>query len=191
MSTPNNFKYRYFNRGEWLYGNSIDSIANAVSRQNGISFSQAVTIVSSQMVPVAKQVVEQSFKAKPNQGAGLKLQEISAGAMSAMHQISGSTESQSVINRRAIACSACSNKSTVSGCMSCGFGSKLVSWANGVKKMFGLGHTIPNDLDKQYCLSCSCSLAMMLPAKLSDFKKSTITDPSRPDKCWLKTESKA
>jgi hypothetical protein len=187
--SPAKYKYRYFHNGEWLLGNSIDKIAQTISESDGISFTKAVAKVSGSLVPVSTAVVEQKFAKEEKVQKTMQLQQVTAGATSAMKQISGFSEEQSVINRRAIVCSACPNKDKVSGCMSCGFASKITKWANSVKKMFGGGHVIPNNLDKEFCKSCNCSLAMMLPANLSDFTEQTVNDPTRPDTCWIKTES--
>lgn len=192
-TSPNQFKYRYFYNGDTLFGNSIDDVANSLVKaskntSSPYSFSSAVVEVSKRMVPVHKNLVEQSFPKKVKSEAP-SLQEIAAGATSALKQIGGICEDQTVINRRAIVCSACPKKKDTSGCGPCGFAGKVKSFVNGVKKLFGGGHTIPNQLDKSYCDVCDCSLAMMLPAQLVDFKLSTINDPERPKTCWIVKES--
>ncbi len=192
-TSPNQFKYRYFYAGDTLYGNSIDGVANALVKaskntKNPYSFASAVVEVSKSMVPVHKSVIAQSFP-KKSKGDRPSLQEIAAGATSALKQIGGICETQEIINSRAIVCSSCDKKSDTSGCGPCGFAGKVKSFVNGVKKLFGGGHVIPNELDKSYCDVCMCSLAMMLPAKIGDFKASTVNDPERPKKCWIVKES--
>jgi hypothetical protein len=188
-TSPNQFKYRYFYNGDTLYGNTIDDVANSLVKaskntSSPYSFSSAVVEVSKRMIPIHKSLVEQSFPKKVKSEAP-SLQEIAAGATSALKQIGGICEDQAVINRRAIICSACPKKSDTSGCGPCGFAGKVKNFVNSVKKMFGGGHTIPNELDKSYCECCDCSLAMMLPAQLKDFKEKTINDPERPKTCWI------
>lgn len=188
-TSPNQFKYRYFYASDTLYGNSIDSIANALVKaskntNSPYSFTSAVVEVTRNMVPVHRSIIEQTLPKKAKKEAP-SLQEIAAGATAALKQIGGICEDQAVINRRAIICSVCPKKKDTSGCGPCGFAGKVKSFVNGVKKMFGGGHTIPNELDKSFCDVCDCSLAMMLPAKLTDFKSSTINDPERPKTCWI------
>lgn len=193
VASPNQFKFRYFYSGDTLYGNSVDEVArNLVNASKNTSspysFPSAVLEVQKSMVPVHKSFVEQKISKKSKRDAP-SLQEIAAGATSALKQIGGICEDQTVINRRAIVCSACPKKSDTSGCGPCGFAGKVKSFVNGVKKMFGGGHTIPNELDKSYCECCNCSLAMMLPAQHKDFKDSTVNDPERPKTCWIVKES--
>lgn len=188
-ASPNMFKYRYFYNGDTLFGNSIDEVANTLVKASKntskpYSFPSAVLEVQKSMVPVHKSLIEQKIPKKAKRDAP-SLQEIAAGATSALKQIGGICEDQTVINRRAIICSACPKKSDTSGCGPCGFAGKVKSFVNGVKKMFGGGHTIPNGLDRSYCDVCDCSLAMMLPAQLKDFKASTVNDPERPKNCWI------
>jgi hypothetical protein len=193
-ASPNQFKYRYFYAGDTLYGNSIDSVAQALvnaskNTSKPYSFANAVVEVSRSMVPVHKSIVEQSFPRKAKKESPT-LQDIAAGATSALKQIGGICEDQTVINRRAIICSACPKKKDTSGCGPCGFAGKVKTFVNGVKKLFGGGHTIPNMLDKSYCECCDCSLAMMLPAQIGDFTQKTVNDPERPQTCWIVKESK-
>jgi len=193
VASPNQFKYRYFYNGDTLYGNSIDSVANALvsaSRNTSqpYSFASAVVEVQRSMIPVNRSVIGQSFPKEAKKDS-LSLQEIYAGASSALKQIGGICEDQTVINRRAIICSACPKKRDTSGCGPCGWAGKVKTFVNGIKKLFGGGHTIPNELDKSYCDCCDCSLAMMLPAQLKDFKASTVNDPERPKTCWIVKES--
>ena len=192
-TSPNQFKYRYFYNGDTLYGNNIDEVAKALVKaskntSSQYSFSSAVVEVQRSMVPVHKSLVEQKLPKKSKKESP-SLQEIAAGATSALKQIGGVCESQIVINRRAIICSACPKKSDTSGCGPCGFAGRVKTFVNGVKKLFGGGHTIPNELDKSYCDCCDCSLAMMLPAQIKDFKTSTVNDPERPKTCWIVKES--
>jgi len=183
--SPNKFKYRFHYKGEWIYGNSIDAIANSISRDGERSFASAVTLVSKNMIPVYGEVKDQVIPASKNtKKVGIK--EASAGAMSALKQIGGGTVPQEEINRRAIICSGCPKISDISGCRSCGFGGKLVKFVNNIKQAFGFGIKIPNDLSSKFCDCCDCSLGMMIPANLIDFQDKTRNDETRPERCWLK-----
>lgn len=184
--SPNKFKYRFHHKGEWIYGNSIDAIASSISRDGEMSFASAVTLVSRNMVPVHKsEVKDQVIPASKNTKA-LTLKEVSSGATAALKQIGGDTVPQLEIDRRAIICTGCPKLVPISGCKSCGFGGKLVKFINNVKRAFGGGVKIPNDLGSKYCDCCGCSLGMMLPANLIDFTDKTRNDETRPERCWLK-----
>jgi len=187
MSSPNNFKYRFRYNGEWIYGNSIDSIARSISNSNSsISYAVAVTMVSKNIAPVHKSNVDQVISPANKVTKKLSIKDAVAGATSALKQIGGDTIPQEEINRRAIICSSCPKLSEISGCKSCGFGGKIVKLVNNVKQVFGFGVKIPNGLGSHFCDCCNCSLAMMLPANLIDFNESTRNDKTRPDSCWLK-----
>jgi ribosomal protein L37E len=185
---PNKFKYKVMYKGEFIYGNSVDAIANFIASDPNSShtFSSASLLVSKNIIPVSKAISEQSFPSKSVKKKNKSLKEVSDGAAAALKQIGGITVPQSEINRRAIICSRCTNKSEVSGCRSCGFGKALVKFVNNVKKAFGGGVSIPNGLEGNYCNSCDCSLAMMLPASIEDFSETTRKDESRPKECWVR-----
>lgn len=181
--SPNKFKYKFFHLGDWYYGNSVDEIAKNI----GMPFAKAVPIVNKGIIAINRVALDQKI-GTGNITKKVTLSEMVAGATSALKQIVGTHETQEVINRRAIICSACPKKAETSGCKSCGEGGRLVKFVNNVKKGFGGGVEIPNDLGKLFCSICDCSLAMMLPAKIEDFKESTINNKNRPAECWLKKE---
>lgn len=187
--SPSKFKYKVQYKGEIIYGNSIDSIANKIIKIPGSShnITSASLLVARSVVPVSKAISVDSYQAPKKKSNGLKsLAEVSHGAAAVLKNIGGIVVSQQEVNRRAIICSSCPNKSEISGCRTCGFGKTLVTFVNNVKKAFGGGVSIPNGLEGNYCNSCDCSLAMMLPASLEDFSDSAKNDLSRPSNCWVK-----
>ena len=126
---------------------------------------------------------------KHKETLGVSLGDAKKGAMAILSGITDGYVDQEEINRRAIICTGCPNKNMTSGCRSCGAGKAITSFVNSVKKMFGKGFTIPNNLDQFYCKSCSCSLVPMLPSKMSAFRESPDKNKSRPAFCWVNKES--
>ncbi len=131
---------------------------------------------------------------------GFKFSQLVAGAEAIVNVTSGNIVSQEEINRRARICSGCKTADPDSGivmdgvvsttdCRACGFASRFATWANKLKKQFGVGHVIPNGLSDKGCIVCKCTLAVMLPSKMSAFDYEKDLQEKRPDHCWVKKTS--
>lgn len=112
-----------------------------------------------------------------------------SGAKAILSNAVGLVVSQDEINRRSGICQTCIMKDSTSDCMACGFANKLSGFMNRLKKSFGMGFVIPNNLDGTFCHVCSCALAIMLPSKLSAFNETPEKQAERPDHCWIKKTS--
>lgn len=181
------YKYRFFYKSQEYLGNSVDAIARAISRETKMSFTEAVVLVNKSIIPT---VVGKPKEFNPESRHKITLSEAWTGAKSILKQeLGGDTVSQEQIMKRSAVCSGCPKRSEISGCTSCGFASKLKRWSNSLKKLFGGGYTIPNNLEKHFCSVCECALAGMLPAHISHFKPSEIVNVDRPNFCWMKKET--
>jgi hypothetical protein len=178
-------KYSVKFRGEEFIGNTVEGIARSISKSKNVPMQEIVLYVQNNMKLRKPKIKEPNFNLRGQRK--ISLTEAIHGATSAMKQIGGDSVDHQEIMRRAAICQSCPKRSEISGCASCGFGSKLVQFVNKIKKSFGGGVEIPNNLSREFCGVCQCSLGMMLPAPLDHFHSSTIEDPNRPDKCWLKT----
>lgn len=184
--SPSSFKFKVMYRGQWYYGNSIDTIANRISLDHNLDFNKTVSLVNKGIVPHTPNKAKPAAGKQPSVKKNLSLEDVFNGAKSVLKQIGGDTASSEDIRSRSIICSTCPNKTEVSGCSACGFAKNLLNLANYVKKIFNLNTKVPNALEKYYCNSCECSLAVMIPAASGHFKDSAKKDLTRPDSCWVK-----
>lgn len=130
-----------------------------------------------------------SGESKTQEKRNLSLQEVVNGAFAVLNVSVGNTVNQEEIDRRASICIGCNNLTAVSGCSSCGFGKRVVEFVKKFKKSIKSGFNIPNNLENKFCKTCSCSMVVMLPSKMSMFNEKTKMNISRPDKCWIKKTS--
>lgn len=177
-------KYSVKFRGEEFIGNTVEGIARSISKSKGVPVEEIVLYVQNNMKLRQPKLKEPNYNLKGRRK--ISLTEAIHGATSAMKQVGGDSVDHSEILRRASICQVCPKRSEISGCASCGFGSKLVQFVNRIKKSFGGGVEIPNNLSREFCGVCECSLGMMLPAPKEHFHISTITDSERPDACWVR-----
>lgn len=130
-----------------------------------------------------------SGETKSHEKRNLSLQEVVNGAFAVLNVSAGNTVNQEEIDRRASICIGCNNLTTVSGCSSCGFGKKIVDFVNKFKKSIKTSFNVPNSLENKFCKTCSCSMVVMLPSKMSAFNEKPEMNKSRPDNCWIKKTS--
>lgn len=121
----------------------------------------------------------------------LTFKKMVAGASAIINVTKGSVVTQAEINRRASICQSCKEKGgpgvvSTGECRPCGFAARLATWINNVKRDFGKSFTIPNNFEDKGCGSCMCSLAVMLPSKISAFDYEKDSQNTRPDHCWVK-----
>lgn len=182
------YKYKINYNGDTYIGNSVDEVAKNISKDtsNNISFTEAVIFVNKSVIPVVHKPRPEASVSK-NTKKQHSLSEIANGAKAVLLQtFMDEVVDQTEIDRRGLICENCPKISEVSGCKACGMGKKIKEFGNKIRNWFGKGHRIPFGLEQNYCSVCECSLAMLLPAELSQIKKSTINDPDRPKNCWMK-----
>jgi hypothetical protein len=117
-----------------------------------------------------------------------------AGAEALVNVVAGNTVTQSEINRRSAICFGCKidgQKGVISAndCMPCGGAAKIARWTGKLKKSLGGGYVIPNNLESKGCAVCKCSLAVMIPSKMSAFEYEKDKQEERPEHCWVKKTS--
>lgn len=121
---------------------------------------------------------------------GKSFSEVVNGAKAVVNVIKGEVAPQEEISRRAMICTSCPLKKETTDCVACGFGSRLATFINRLKKeVFTEPYKIPNGIEREYCSVCSCSLAMMIPSKMSAFNEDENKQEKRPDYCWVKKTS--
>lgn len=184
-----NYKYRVSYKNQQFLGNTPESLEKALVKAFKISEAEANKIVSRlirESIPVVK---DQMFKSSVGKKA-LSFREAVNGAKAVLKASLGIGVEQSVINQRAIKCSACPKISTVTNCKSCGWGSKFQKWMKSMISIFRSNFTVPNGLDDKYCSVCDCSIAAMLPAQLSDFKNESDAkkEERKEVNCWILPE---
>lgn len=180
------FKYKIRYNGEEYLGNSVDGVAASLFKAGGFAhINDAIRFVNKNIVPVVKGVEVERVNVNRKR-VHVTLADAKNGAISALRQIGGNVVDQNEINRRAAICTNCPLKGQISGCMGCGLAAKITNFVNTVKGLWGASYNIPNDLKKNHCQACGCSLAMMLPAELQDFTEKERTNKLRPNFCWVK-----
>jgi hypothetical protein len=182
-------KYSVKFRGEEFIGNTVEGIARSISKSKGIPVSEIILYVQDNMKLRKSKISEPNFNIKGRRKVSLT--EAAHGAASAMKQIGGDSVDPQEILRRSAICQSCPKRSNISGCSSCEVGGKLMQFVNKIKKSFGTPVDIPNNLSREFCGVCECSLGMMIPAPLNHFHTSTIEDKNRPKFCWLKKGPKS
>lgn len=143
--------------------------------------------------PLAYKIAEnymKEFNPQPRRTMGMNFAEVVTGAKAILDVTKGEVVEQSEITRRASICTSCPLSSTTTDCIACGFGSRLSKFISDLKtKVFESNYKVPNGMDRNYCKVCGCSLAMMIPSKMSAFKESDQKQAERPDHCWVKKTS--
>jgi hypothetical protein len=130
------------------------------------------------------------FNPKPKPKSQLKMAEVVNGAKAILNVAKGEVASQEEITRRASICTSCPMTSETSDCIGCGFGERLVAFTKKLRTdLFGASYKIPNGMERLYCKVCSCSLAIMIPSKMSAFNEKDGKQAERPNHCWVKKES--
>lgn len=178
------FSFNY--KGDKVLGNSTEAIAFRIQKTgDSRSYEEILEQVNaevyknSESIPVSR---PQSGVKKP-----LNLNDYINGAKAVVKVVSGQVAEQSEINRRAIICTNCSEKTEIPGCRGCGFTDTLNKSVNGIKKLFGKGFSIPNGLQGNGCNACGCALSVMLPSKMEQFnEKPSVV---RPIHCWVNKQS--
>lgn len=118
----------------------------------------------------------------------LTFDRVLSGANAVIKDIAGLTVSQVEVNRRGSICSSCPLVSETKGCMGCGFAKTLAKWGNKLKSLINRPNmVIPEGLENKYCDFCKCSLYVMLPSEINNFKETNSTQ--RPNHCWINPES--
>jgi len=175
-------RFSYIHKGEKIMGNSPEAIAFRIVKTDTTPFDEILEKVKSSLKiesnnpPVYK---DQKIIKK------LTLKDYMSGASALVNVAIGSSVSQEEINRRAVICTNCPKVTEIPGCHGCGLAAAVNETVNKVKKAFGGGFTIPNNLQFNGCGVCSCALSVMLPAKMSQFKKEEV----RPTHCWVNKKS--
>lgn len=190
-----NYKYR-FNLGDVsFYGDSDEEI---IARIKGFYISRNIDININEYIPLVKKGKKTNNNNIKNQleGAGpakknKSFDQVLNGAKAIIKNEAGMTASQEEINRRAKVCTNCPLLSDVTNCKACGFGSSFAKWMKKSIKAL-LPHrkesfTIPNSLADKYCSFCSCSLFVVLPSEMNNFKETN--SQLRPENCWINPES--
>lgn len=127
----------------------------------------------------------------------VSLAEAVSGAKALIKNVLGIAVSNEEIYRRSEICSnpnktgqPCPNLSKIGGCGTCGLAGKISKYVNDIRVQKKISHPMPVATKGQFCGVCDCSLDLMLPTKISDFKnEAPEQNSSRPDFCWLKTTS--
>ena len=175
-------RYSYIHNGEKILGNTPEAIAFRVAKTDPSPYNEIFERVNSairvnpQEPPSYK---EQKIIKK------LSLKDYISGASALVSVAAGGAVSQEEINRRAVICTNCPKVTEIPGCHGCGLAAAVNETVNKVKKAFGGGYTIPNNLQFNGCGVCSCALSVMIPAKMSQFKKEEV----RPTHCWVNKKS--
>ena len=175
-------RYSYIHNGEKILGNTPEAIAFRVAKTDPSPYQEIFERVNSairvnpQEPPSYK---EQKIIKK------LSLKDYISGASALVSVAAGGAVSQEEINRRAVICTNCPKVTEIPGCHGCGLAAAVNETVNKVKKAFGGGYTIPNNLQFNGCGVCSCALSVMIPAKMSQFKKEEV----RPTHCWVNKKS--
>lgn len=126
----------------------------------------------------------------PHKDRKISFKDALTGVQAIVKIVKGEFVDQAEINRRAILCTNCPQKSLTTDCYGCGFASRLTAYVNKVKKeTFGTNFVIPNDLQGKYCGVCQCALLVMLPSKMSAFEEDAAKQDLRPKHCWVKKDS--
>ena len=180
-------------KGIWYKSHTDRSLAIEISKRNS-------TVTREFINEFIKANATDYIEGQTSGKKGIKFAQLVAGAEAIVNVTSGNVVSQAEINRRARICSGCKANDPDSGllmdgvvsttdCRACGFASKFATWANKLKRQFGVGHVIPNGLADKGCIVCKCTLAVMLPSKMSAFDYEKDLQEKRPSHCWVKKTS--
>jgi len=179
-------RFSFIYKGDKILGDSAEAIAFRVVKagdkrdyQEILDQVNAELFQNKENIPVSR---PPSNIKKP-----LTLNDYINGAKAVVKVVSGEVADQSEINRRAIICTNCPNKTEIPGCRGCGFTDTLNRTVNGLKKMFGKGFNIPNGLQGNGCDVCGCALSVMLPSKMEQFNEKLGV--VRPTNCWINKQS--
>lgn len=172
-------------KGDRYVGENYEKIAKRICRDYpNLKYDEILQLVRSNSRD--NKITPSVYSAPPSRKKK-SLKDYLTGASALISVSFGGNVEQEEINRRAIQCSNCPKREEIPGCMSCGFAGVLSNSLNKIKKAFGCGFVIPNGLDKNGCGVCDCALSVMLPAKMSSFKKDDSNE--RPIKCWANRNS--
>jgi hypothetical protein len=179
----NNYRYNFGWRGSlYRFSNSNFDIikAEVVSFlvKNNINYDPA---------SLDKSILRQSSIADKKKRIGLA--EAVSGAKALLRYASGSTASTLEIERRAGICKDCPLIDRIGGCAPCGAAGKIANFVNSLRTSLRLDQPIPSSIKSSYCGVCDCSLALMVPSKMSAFSESESQNLQRPDICWIKKTS--
>ncbi len=112
------------------------------------------------------------------------------GALAALKFTAGKSTSPAEIRRRSTICSNCPLKDTVSGCFSCGMGSRIAKSVSSMRAKKGSAIAIPEEVKTLFCGFCGCAIPLMVVTQHEDFNTESFEiNNKRPDNCWLKTTS--
>lgn len=181
------FAVRY--KGEKYLGDSYEAIAFRIAKSHCIDYSEAFEIAKNGQPNKESPNTSNSFiTGKSFQRSKAKgLSDYVKGATALVSVARGQTVPQEETNRRAIICSKCPRLEQIPGCMGCGLAGRIANAVKNIKKLFGKGFVIPNNLETKGCGVCGCALSVMLPAKIELF--SDKDQAERPDNCWVKKTS--
>lgn len=171
-------------RDDKIYGDTPEAIARKISSYSQLGYLEALDYVNKVIRKTDDSPT--TYKA-PQKKKKLEFKDYLHGAEALISVSAGNSVNQLEINRRASICQTCPRLEEVPGCMSCGFAGTLSNTINKIKRFFKASFEIPNNMGKHGCGVCGCSLAVMLPAKTSAFKKDD--QAQRPDHCWVRKTS--
>lgn len=184
---------KVFYKGQWYKSDTDASLAHAILKRNS-------TITREFINEFIKTNATDYQVGQTSGKKGFKFSQLVAGAEAIINVTAGNVVSQAEINRRARICTGCKAidpdtnilmdgvVSTID-CRACGFATRFAAWTNKLKKQLGVGHAIPNGLSDKGCIVCKCTLAVMLPSKMSAFDYEKDLQDKRPDHCWVKKTS--
>lgn len=179
----NNYRYSFGWKGT-LYkfsDQNLDALIVIVSDflvKNNINFSNESLKAS---------ILRQSNIADSKKKIGLA--EAVSGAKALIRYTGGSTVTTEEIVRRSDICKDCPLISKIGGCAPCGAAGKIANFVNSLRATLKLEEPLPTSVKSSYCKVCDCSLALMIPSKMSAFTESESKNLQRPDHCWIKKTS--
>lgn len=153
-----------------------EEIKQAILRQTNIAYPNSSDVA---------QFVGQKPRKK------LTLASVTRAAAAIVNLSRGVTVTQSELDRRAKICTLCSERSTVTDCMSCGAGAKIADTINKLRALKGKDMpNVPKHVEKNACRVCECYIPFLLVTNFSDIKdEEKSVNESRPDNCWMKKSS--
>ena len=179
----NNYRYTFAYKGK-VY--RFESQSKDIVLSQLIEFHQKNNIIFDRE-KLSMSIDRQSKMAKPKKKVGIA--DAVVGAKALLRFTSGEAVSGSEMERRASICSQCPHISLISGCRSCGAAGAIAKLLNAVRAAHKLQYPIPVSVKEKYCSVCDCSLALMVPSKISAFAENDEKNGKRPDNCWIKRTS--
>lgn len=190
-------KYKVYYKGIWWIGDTQEKIIKKIlDTHPNIKSSIIQNVVTNGLVFNEKPMRKYGWSKKDKK---LKQEPISfdqmvRGANALVKVVSGNTVSQEEINRRSSICSSCLVDGeygviSTNECRPCGFAKNLNNYINKLKRSFGKGFEIPNNLSDKGCIVCKCALSVMLPSQMDSFNYEGDKQDKRPHHCWVKKSS--